>query len=61
ELNRIAEAMPAERIVGLNSAKTLLQIASLVLTAELDAKHGKTDEGIRRLKEAVRLQDGLRY
>jgi tetratricopeptide (TPR) repeat protein len=61
ELNRITEAMPPERIIGLNSAQTLLQIASHVLTAELAAKRGQTNEGIRHFEEAVRVQDGLRY
>ena len=61
ELSRIAEAMPAERIIGLNSAKVLLQIASHVLTGELAAKQGRTDEGIQHLKKAVHLQDRLRY
>ena len=61
ELNRLAQTMPTERIVGLNSAHNLLQIASHVLTAELAAKDGKIDEGIRILKEAVGLQDNLRY
>jgi tetratricopeptide (TPR) repeat protein len=60
-LSRIAEALSAERIVGLNSARTLLQIASEVLTGELAVARGQLDAGIQHLEEAVRLQDSLRY
>jgi tetratricopeptide (TPR) repeat protein len=60
-LDEIGAAMPKERIVGLNSARTLLTIASHVLEGQIDAKQGRISEAIRNLEEGVRLQDGLRY
>ncbi len=58
----IAANTPAERVLGENTpARTLLQIASNVLTGEIAARRGQTDEAIRLLEEAVRLQDGLPY
>ncbi|MER3425106.1 MAG: hypothetical protein C4293_19630, partial [Nitrospiraceae bacterium] len=61
ELDRIADAMPAERIVGLNSAAKILRIASHVVSGHIAATRGRIEDAIRHFKEAVTLQDGLRY
>jgi tetratricopeptide (TPR) repeat protein len=61
KLDQIAAAMPAERTIGLNSAATLLQIASHVLTGQIAAKRGRTDEASHHFEKAVSLQDRLRY
>jgi len=61
QLDEIAAALPKERLIGLNSARTLLTIASHVLEGQIDAKQGRVSEAVRNLEEAVRLQDGLRY
>ncbi|HZR79501.1 MAG TPA: hypothetical protein VFD92_00265 [Candidatus Binatia bacterium] len=65
ELRRLqaaTDAMPPERIVmQVNSAKKVLGVASHVLAGELAAARGDTDQAVRDLKEAVALQDGLRY
>ena len=61
KLDQFAAAMPAERIIGLNSAATLLQIASHVLTGQIAAKQGRIDEAIHHFEKAVGLQDRLRY
>jgi predicted Zn-dependent protease len=53
--------MSPERTVGLNSARTLLTIASHVLGGQIEAKQGRVPEAVRQFEEAVRLQDGLRY
>jgi tetratricopeptide (TPR) repeat protein len=53
--------MPAERIIGLNSAAVLLRIASQVLSGQMAMKSGQLERAINDLEEAVRLQDGLRY
>ena len=61
KVQEISDAMPAERIVGLNSAKVLLGIASKVLTGQIAAKRGQLETAINDVEDAVRLQDGLRY
>ena len=60
-LDDITDAVPSERIIGLNSAKVLLRIASKVLTGQVAAKYGLPAKALKDLKEAVRLQDELRY
>ena len=47
-------------LVG-NSPSVLLRLASTVLTGELAARQGKTEEATHHLQEAVRLHDQLRY
>jgi tetratricopeptide (TPR) repeat protein len=60
-LKQTIELIPGDRIAGNNSAATLLQIASHVLAGEMEARRAQTDDAIRHLQEAVRLQDNLRY
>lgn len=57
----IAAAVPTEATEGLNSAKTLLSIATNLANGELEAKRGNTDAAVTALQEAVKLEDGLRY
>jgi len=61
KLDEIAATIPPERIIGLNSARTLVTIASHVLGGQIDAKQGRIPEAVRQFEEAVTLQDGLRY
>jgi tetratricopeptide (TPR) repeat protein len=61
KLTQVAGLIPADRTVGNNSAGSLLQIASHILAGQVNARRGNTDEAIRHLQEAVRLQDDLRY
>jgi tetratricopeptide (TPR) repeat protein len=61
QLEDIASAMPAERIIGLNSAAVLLRIASQVLSGQMAAKNGQPNQAIAHLQEVVQLQDTLRY
>jgi tetratricopeptide (TPR) repeat protein len=56
-----AAATPADATEANNSARALLAIASDLLAGEIASKRGETDEAIRRLKEAVRGEDALRY
>ena len=57
-----AKMIPADRsVMGRNTAADLLRIASLVVSGELAAKRGNTDEAIQNLQEAVRIQDQLQY
>ena len=48
-------------IWGINSAGGLLKIAYEVLAGEISAKKNNYSLAIKHLKEAVRLEDGLRY
>ncbi len=61
KLDQIAATIPPERTIGLNPAAKLLQIASHVLTGQIVAKQGRTDEAIHHFEKAVSLQDRLRY
>jgi len=64
EQTKVAEivaATPADRVVGQNFAVALLNVASRTLAGEIAARQGKTDEAIRTLEEAVRMQDALKY
>ena len=62
QLETIAQAMPADRmIMGRNAAASLLSIASHVVAGELATKQGNVDEAVKHLEEAVQIQDGLAY
>jgi tetratricopeptide (TPR) repeat protein len=50
-----------ETLVGLTNARSLLQIARGVLSAELLAKRGDYHDAIAELDRAVRLEDSLIY
>ncbi len=60
-LAALAETVRKDRILGLNSASALLQIAETVLAGEVAARRAQYMKAIRHLEEAVRLQDALRY
>ncbi|HEY3197135.1 MAG TPA: tetratricopeptide repeat protein [Nitrospirales bacterium] len=61
QLEANAKMERVDRIVGNNRAKTVLDIAKHVLSGNINARAGKLDEAIAHFKEAVRLQDQLRY
>jgi tetratricopeptide (TPR) repeat protein len=54
-------ATPPDQMVGLNSAKSILQIAERHLTGMIALSEGKRDNGVRALQAAIRTEDGLRY
>ncbi len=56
-----AAAVPKEYSFGNSSAADLLAIASLVLKGEIAARAGQYESAIRDLREAVRIEDTLRY
>jgi tetratricopeptide (TPR) repeat protein len=58
---RAAAAVPKDRTFGNNSATTLLEIAAKMLDGEMAARQGQYDESVRFLRDAVRIEDGLRY
>jgi tetratricopeptide (TPR) repeat protein len=61
QVTTIAKATPADQLIGLNAAANLLAIASHTLAGEIAARRGQTDEAVRLLGEAVKLQDALKY
>jgi tetratricopeptide (TPR) repeat protein len=61
KVDEMAAAMPADRMVGQNSAAALLKIAARTLAGEIAAQRGEHDAAIRAFEEAVQLQDALKY
>jgi pimeloyl-ACP methyl ester carboxylesterase/tetratricopeptide (TPR) repeat protein len=53
--------VPEDQVIILNSAGDLLTLAAEVLAAWIDSAQGRHDAAIRRLREAIRLEDGLTY
>jgi hypothetical protein len=61
KLDAIATAIPADRIVGFNSARKLLELGSATLGGEIAAARGDHDTAIKNLRDAVAIQDSLAY
>jgi tetratricopeptide (TPR) repeat protein len=61
KLVAIAKATPAEQMLNLNSARSLLTIAQAHLAGEMAAKQGRIDEAETQLKLAVKEEDELTY
>jgi tetratricopeptide (TPR) repeat protein len=57
----IAAALPADRMVSVNSGRALLAIAERMLTGELAAKRGDDAGAVQALEDAVRREDALGY
>lgn len=55
------DEMPPSRLVGMNAARALLDLAAHVLVAELAAERGLDELAVRELEEAVAIEDGLVY
>ncbi len=56
-----AASVPDKAAQGLNSAKTLLDVAAGILDGRLAAARGQMDEAVQRLQAAVQVEDTLRY
>ncbi len=54
-------AVPPDYHFGNNSASDLLAIAALILNGEIAARAGQFDAAVADLREAVRIEDTLRY
>ncbi len=61
KLDAIAGAMPADRVVGFNSGKQLLALASATLSGEIAAARGDHDGAVKNLRDAVAIEDSLAY
>jgi hypothetical protein len=53
--------MPAERTIGINRAKPVLELMVSHLAGEMAAKNGNIDEAERRLGQAAAQEDELQY
>jgi tetratricopeptide (TPR) repeat protein len=61
EFQRAVVAVPKGWTFGNNTAVDVLAIAAGSLDGEMAAQRGRFDEAIKRLRQAVRVEDGLRY
>jgi tetratricopeptide (TPR) repeat protein len=64
ERTRLAEAvksLPEDRTLGGSQVAVLARIAEEVLAGEIAARRGDHERAVTHLKEAVRLEDTLRY
>ncbi|GFO81777.1 MAG: hypothetical protein A49_14040 [Methyloceanibacter sp.] len=60
-LGIVIDEMTDERVVGINPAKTILEIAEHVLVGELAAVRDQEELAVQALEEAVAIEDTLRY
>ncbi len=56
-----AKLVPPEDTMGNNPATAVAEVARHMLAGELLYREGKADEGVAELREAVKLEDALRY
>jgi tetratricopeptide (TPR) repeat protein len=54
-------AVPESRLIGNNTALAVLEVARPMLEGELEYRRGNHDVAFARLRDAVRLDDALRY
>ena len=57
----IADELPADQMLNLNSSKPLLEIAKAHLAGEMAARGGRVDEAVARLQAAIQGEDQLVY
>jgi tetratricopeptide (TPR) repeat protein len=60
-LRDIAAAIPADKVIGNNHARPVLELAVNHLAGEMAAQAGNTDEAVRQLQKAASQEDELRY
>lgn len=60
-LTKLRKSLPADYLIGFGTAPTLLQIADLVLSGDIQGKTGDIDLAIASLSRAARMEDSLRY
>jgi tetratricopeptide (TPR) repeat protein len=53
--------VPAEETLGNNSAQAIMAVATPMLAGEILVREGRLDEGVARLREAVKAEDALHY
>jgi tetratricopeptide (TPR) repeat protein len=58
---KAADAVPEEAGFGNNKASTILAVARHLLAGEVLYRDGKVEEGIAQMREAIKIEDTLRY
>jgi len=56
-----AKLVPPEDMMGNNPAQAITEVARHMLAGEILYRAGQVDEGVAELREAVKLEDALRY
>jgi len=56
-----AAAVPTDAMMAINPAERILAIAEHVLDGEIAYRRGRTDEAVAALRQAVTVEDNLRY
>jgi tetratricopeptide (TPR) repeat protein len=60
-LDEIADAIPEDLVVGLNTARPILRVAGALLAGDIDYRAKKYDDAIGHYEDAVRKADALKY
>lgn len=58
---KAVEQIPAGRLMAINDAHTTMKIAEHSLAGEIAFRRGSIDEAVSQLREAVKIEDTLRY
>jgi tetratricopeptide (TPR) repeat protein len=53
--------VPEEETLGNNTARGILTVATPMLEGEILVREGKIDDGIAKLREAIKAEDALKY
>jgi tetratricopeptide (TPR) repeat protein len=61
EFKEVKEKIPPDRMVAVNRAERVLEIADRVIAGEIAYRKGEIDQAIARLQQAVALEDDLVY
>jgi tetratricopeptide (TPR) repeat protein len=61
KLTKLKDRLDEDYVVGFGTVSSLLTIAELVLSGEIDARAKRYDDAIASLSRAVRLEDSLMY
>jgi tetratricopeptide (TPR) repeat protein len=61
ELKKSYEAIPESRLIGNNSARTVMRIGLTMAEGEMEYRKGNHDRAFSLLREAVTMDDSLRY
>jgi tetratricopeptide (TPR) repeat protein len=57
----ITAATPADKSLGINLARPVLELATSHLRGEMAAKEGRTAEAVKQLRKAAAREDALNY
>jgi tetratricopeptide (TPR) repeat protein len=57
----LVKAVPKETVLGNNTGESILALASEMIEGEILAREGKIDEGLEKLRAALRAEDALKY